>query len=97
MMGINVAVYELYSYLENGTGCRTTAMAAPLFLTNGVVRCEAALHIWRTSPVCLFYTITVFWLLNPSDMMYETRRKRPEPTLLLTQTTFNLQHHMCMV
>ena len=30
-------------------------------------------------------------------MMYEMRRKKPEPTLLLTQEFFNLPHHIGMV
>ena len=42
------------AYLGNGTGCRTAAMGASLFLTSGLVRCEAVLHDCGTSPVCLF-------------------------------------------
>ena len=30
-------------------------------------------------------------------MMYEMRRRKPEPTLLPTQGTFNLPHHIGMV
>ena len=29
--------------------------------------------------------------------MYEMRRRKPEPTLLLTQGIFNLPHHIGMV
>ena len=31
------------------------------------------------------------------DMMYEIRRRKPEPTLLPTQGIFNLPHHVGMV
>ena len=30
-------------------------------------------------------------------MMYDTRRRKPEPTFLLTQGIFNLPHHTGMV
>ena len=52
------------------------------------------------SPVCLLllYNIaTVFQLYHGSDMMYEMRRRKPEPTLLLTEAIFNLQHHIDMI
>ena len=39
---------------------------------------------------------TVFQLYFGSDMMYEMRR-RPDPTLLLTQRIFDLLHHEGMV
>ena len=42
----------------------------------------------------LFYTIaTVFELNHGGDRMYEMRRGKPQPTLLLTQGIFNLPHH----
>ena len=45
----------------------------------------------------LFYTIaTVFQLYHSGDMMYEMRRRKPEPTLLVTQWIFNLPHHIGM-
>ena len=45
----------------------------------------------------LFYAIpTVFPLYDGGDMMYEMRRK-PEPTLLLTQWIFYLPNHIDMV
>ena len=67
------------------------------FFTSGPVRCEAALYGCGTSPVCLVYAIaTVFQLYRGYDMIYEMRRK-PEPTLLLTQGIFNLPHHIGMV
>ena len=50
--------------------------------------------------VCLFlfYAIaTVFLVYHGSDMMYEMRRRKPVPTLLLTQGIFNLPHHIGMV
>ena len=42
----------------------------------------------------LFYTIaTVFQLYPGSDMMYKMRRRKPGPTLLLTQVIFNLPQY----
>ena len=44
------------------------------------------------------YTITtVFQLYHGGNMIYETRRRKPEPTLLPTQWIFNLRHHLSMV
>ena len=40
---------------------------------------------------------TVFQLYNGSDMMYEMRRRKLEPTLLPTQEILNLPHHKGMV
>ena len=46
----------------------------------------------------LFYAIVaVFQLYNGSDMMYEMRRRKLKPILLLTQGIFNLPHHMDIV
>ena len=52
----------------------------------------------RISFVCLllFYVI-VFQLHHGGDMMHEIRRRKSEPTLLLTQEIFNLQCHICIV
>ena len=50
--------------------------------------------------VCLllFYaTATIFQLYHGGDMMYEIRRRNPEPTQLLTQGNFNLPQHIGMV
>ena len=50
--------------------------------------------------VCLllFYTTaTLFQLYSGGDMMYEMRRRKPEPTCLPTQWIFNLPHHVGMV
>ena len=45
----------------------------------------------------LFYAIArAFQLYHGSDMIYETRKK-PDPTLLLTQGIFNLPCHVGMV
>ena len=47
--------------------------------------------------ICLFvfYAIpTVFQLYHSDDMMYKIRRRKPEPTLLLTQGFFNLPHNV---
>ena len=45
----------------------------------------------------LFYAIaTVFQLYLNNDMMHENRRRKAEPTLLLTQGIFNLLHHIDM-
>ena len=44
--------------------------------------------------VLLFYAIaTVFRLYHGGDMIYEMRRRKPEPTLILTQGIFNLPDH----
>ena len=46
---------------------------------------------------CLFYAIeTVFQLYHGDDMMYELSRKKPDPTLLLTQGIFNLPHQLAI-
>ena len=45
----------------------------------------------------LFCTIAkVFQIYLGSDMMYEMKRRKPEPTLLPIQGTFNLPHHIGM-
>ena len=45
----------------------------------------------------LFYArATVFQLYHDGDMMYEMRRRKPEPLLLPTQGMFNLQNHIDM-
>ena len=36
---------------------------------------------------------TVFQLYLGSDMMYEMRRRVPEPTLVVTEGISNLPHH----
>ena len=62
-----------------------------------MARCEAAFYCCVANQACLFNAIaTVFQLYHRNDMMYEVRRK-PEPTLLLTQRIFNIPHHMGMV
>ena len=46
----------------------------------------------------VYYAVaTVFQVYHGSDMMYEMKRRRPEPTLLLTEGIFNLPHHVGMV
>ena len=59
--------------------------------------------IWRRRGICvggiccLFDAIArIFQLSHGGDMMYEMRRK-PKPTLLLTQGIYNLAHHINMV
>ena len=50
--------------------------------------------------VCLllFYTsATVFSLYHGDDMMYETRRRKPDATFLQTQGSINLPHHIGLV
>ena len=69
-------------------------MAASLLLTSGLARCEVVFHDCGTSPVCLFFAIGMVY--HGGDMMFEMRRK-PEPTLLLTQAIFSLPHHVGMV
>ena len=72
-------------------------MAAPLLLSSGTVRCEAALSSCGASS-CLFSVIaTVFQLYPGGDIMCEMRRRMPEPTLLPTMGIFNRQHQMGMV
>ena len=63
-------------------------MGAPLLLTSGPVRCEAALQGCGTSPVlgCFSYAIaTVFQLYHGGVKMYEMRRRKSRLTLLLTE------------
>ena len=43
------------------------------------------------------FAATVFQLYHGGDMMYEMKRRKPEPTLLPTQGIFNLSHHIGMV
>ena len=74
--------------LGKGTGCRTAAMVTPLLLTSGSARCEAALHSCGTSPVCLYVITTVLQLCYGGGMMYEMKRRKPDPILLLTQEIF---------
>ena len=50
--------------------------------------------------VCLllFYPkATIFQLYHGTDMMYEMRRRKPEPIFSLTQGIFNLSHHIGMI
>ena len=51
--------------------------------------------------LCLFVFVlhhsTVFQLYHGCDMMYEMRKRKPEPKPLLTQEIFNLPHHIGMV
>ena len=50
--------------------------------------------------VCLLllYAIaTMFQLYHGGDLIYEMRRRKPEPTHLPTQGIFNLAHHIDMV
>ena len=45
----------------------------------------------------LFYVIAkVFQLYHGTDMMYEIRRRKPEPTLLPMEGIFNPPHHIGM-
>ena len=58
--------------------------------------CVWYLYVKRVCNVCLlfFHAIaTIFHLYHGSDMLYEMRRRKPEPILLLTQGIFNLPHH----
>ena len=47
-----MSLHNSFTILRNGTGCRTSAMAVPLFLTSGPARGEAMHHGCATSPVC---------------------------------------------
>ena len=83
---------------ERGTGCRTAAMVAPLLLTSGLARCEAALHSCGTSSVYLLHTIaTLCQLRHSGDMMYEIRRRKSKATLLQTQGIYKFPRHIEMV
>ena len=43
----------------------------------------------------LFYAVaTVFQLFHGGDVMYEMRRRKPEPTLLPTKGIFKFPHHI---
>ena len=45
----------------------------------------------------MFYAIaTVFQLYKGDDMMYDMRRRKPKPTISLTQGIFNVPHHTDM-
>ena len=48
--------------------------------SSGLARCEAVLH--------------GLWASPRGGLMYETRRRKPEPTLLPLQGIFNLPHHI---
>ena len=49
----------------------------------------------QRSSSLLFYAIaTIFQLYHGVDMMYEMRRREPEPTLLPTQGIFSLPYHI---
>ena len=81
------SLYTVYTHLGNGTGCRTATMVPPLLLTSSPARCEAALHDSGTSPGGLFYArATLFPLYHGGSMIYKMRRRKPEPTLFLTQS-----------
>ena len=55
----------------------------------------AAISRFGYLSICLlFYAIaTIFQLYHGGNMMYEMRRRKPEPPLLPTQWIFNLPHH----
>ena len=73
-------------------------MAVPLLLTSGPARCEAVIPSCGTGPVCLFHAIaTLFQLYHGADMIIKMKRRKLEPTHLLTQGIFNLWHHIGMV
>ena len=46
---------------------------------------------------CFFAIATIFQLYHGSDTMYDMRRRKSEPTFLLTQWIFNLPHHIGMI
>ena len=73
-------------------------MAGPPFLTSRQVRWKVALQgFWRRA-VSLYGAIaTVFQLYHASDVIYEMRRRKPEPALLLIEGIFNVPHHIGMV
>ena len=69
----------------------------PIILCMRWGRESPTLHFTNSTNVCLllFYGLTtVFQLYHGSDMMYESRRRKSKPTLLLTQGIFNLPHHI---
>ena len=50
-MGSSCRCIVACMHLGNGTGRRTATLAAPLLLTSGLMRYEAVLDSWGTSPV----------------------------------------------
>ena len=48
--------------------------------------------------VVAFHLVTLFQLYHDIDMIdNEMRRKKPKPTLLLTQRIFDLPHHIVII
>ena len=43
---------------------------------------------------CCLAIAKLFQLYHGDDMMYDIRRRPPDPTVLLTQGMFNLPHHI---
>ena len=77
---------QLY-YSEGKTSCATTLISKLPTLGGLMFVC-----------LLLFYGIaTVFQLYHGGDMKYETRRRKPEPTDLLTQGIFSLPHLISMI
>ena len=57
---------------------------------------------WVSDPdlfVCCYFMPQQWYFsyIMVGDMMYQMRRRKRKPTLLPTQGTFNLQHHLGMV
>ena len=76
----------------------STKLALPLqtlFFLNGGYRVGKFLFVFV---LLLSYIIaTLFQLYLGGDMMHKVGRRKPEPTLLLSQGIFNFPHHIYMV
>ena len=94
--GLGSVTMNMWRWMR-GKVCRTAAGTASLLLTSGLARCEVVLHGCGTRLVCLVYPIATVVQLYHGDMMYEMRRKKPEPTSPAAQGIFNLQHHIGVV
>ena len=84
-------IVSLYTSLENDTGYQTAVMVS-LLLTSDPVKCEPVLPGCGESPLCLFYTTsTLFQVYHGCDMICKMIKRWPDPTLLPSQSIFNLQ------
>ena len=87
-------IYAIYRHIQHDLHF---LISCHCFITNlDTFLLYSPLH---TVCLSLIYTIaTVFQFYYSSDMTYEMRRRKPEPTLLPTQAIlFNLSHHVGMV
>ena len=74
-----------------GTKIAQIANSSNLLLRNITIWLD---HLFVLLLVLFYAIVTVFQLYHAGDMMYDMTRRKPEPTLLLTQRIFNLPHHV---